>query len=413
MQLSPSPLALKTHFTESQSEEPSSAPPAHSTEFLTLVLGEKQREIRTAEYENDNAQSISDLQLSNVNRNASPSFDQFIVKPDDAGAADRLSSSRSFQTHADASFASPGRERPHAVQEASDFSNENDADGAPERTLVRNSADQRTRGFPELQGADADVLKQSIAALYGSSTLSAPVGDLSIGEFSFRAKDPTTAAPLDLAKYVPDSDKGLQVGSSPKVESKRQELLYADNRTQIVSTSAEFRFSLDALGEASTPIIDAGPGQPAGPPASAEPRADIQTIALSKAMEFAQPFRISILTNVRDATLELRLDPPELGQVTLTFYEDDAGVRHAAVMAENPETLDLLKRHSDVLQRELARAGAADVQLSYAEKRDDDRRSNERSGPGKLRLDTISAIISTEPPLASPIMISGRIDRFA
>lgn len=413
MQLSPSPLALKTLFTESQSEEPSSTPPAHSTEFFTLVLGEKQREIRTTEYENENTQSISDLHLSNFHRSASPSFDKFTVKPDDVGAAERLSSSRSFQTHADASFASLGQERPHEEQEASGSSNVIDADGAPEGTFTLNSADRRTRGFPELQGADADVLKHFSAAVYRPSNSSTPVGDFSIGEADFRTQNPATAAPLALAKYVSDGDKGLQIGSSPKLESKRQELLYAENKTQIVSTNAEFRFSFDAPGEANTRLADAGPGQPAAPPASTEPRADIPTIALSKAMEFAPPFRISILTNAQDGALELRLDPPELGQVTLTFYEDDAGVRHAAVVAENPETLDLLRRHSDVLQRELARAGAADVQLSYAEKRDDDRRSHERSGLGKLRLDTLSAIISTEPPPASNIMISSRIDRFA
>ncbi|QDL94768.1 hypothetical protein FDP22_23130 (plasmid) [Paroceanicella profunda] len=68
----------------------------------------------------------------------------------------------------------------------------------------------------------------------------------------------------------------------------------------------------------------------------------------------------------RDAgrRVELRLDPPELGRVTVSLSTDD-GSATAVVTVDRPETLDLLRRHADLLQRELANAGFQGAQLSF------------------------------------------------
>ncbi|WP_157982240.1 flagellar hook-length control protein FliK [Oceanicella sp. SM1341] len=68
----------------------------------------------------------------------------------------------------------------------------------------------------------------------------------------------------------------------------------------------------------------------------------------------------------RDAgrRVELRLDPPELGRVTLHIATDD-GNAVAVVTVDRPETLDLLRRHAELLQRELTDAGFRGAQLSF------------------------------------------------
>ena len=64
-------------------------------------------------------------------------------------------------------------------------------------------------------------------------------------------------------------------------------------------------------------------------------------------------------------SIELTLKPEELGTVRLII---SAGERPAvAVYADNPATLDLLRRHADLLARELRDTGIAGADLSFAE----------------------------------------------
>lgn len=66
-----------------------------------------------------------------------------------------------------------------------------------------------------------------------------------------------------------------------------------------------------------------------------------------------------------DPRIEIRLDPPELGRVHIHLTPTDGGVQ-AVVAADRPETQDLLRRHADLLARELADAGYGGVQLDFA-----------------------------------------------
>ncbi|MEM6488958.1 MAG: flagellar hook-length control protein FliK [Pseudomonadota bacterium] len=58
------------------------------------------------------------------------------------------------------------------------------------------------------------------------------------------------------------------------------------------------------------------------------------------------------------------LEPAALGRVDLVFDFADGGVR-AHVSGERGETLDLLRRHAELLHRHLREAGFADVTLSF------------------------------------------------
>jgi flagellar hook-length control protein FliK len=66
-----------------------------------------------------------------------------------------------------------------------------------------------------------------------------------------------------------------------------------------------------------------------------------------------------------DGQVEIRLDPPELGRVQIHLAQLDGGLE-AVVLADRPETQDLLRRHADQLARELEAAGYARVSLDFA-----------------------------------------------
>ena len=66
-----------------------------------------------------------------------------------------------------------------------------------------------------------------------------------------------------------------------------------------------------------------------------------------------------------DDRVEIRLDPPELGRVQIHLTRLDGGVQ-AVVLADRPETQDLLRRHAEALARELGQAGYDTVSLDFA-----------------------------------------------
>ena len=66
--------------------------------------------------------------------------------------------------------------------------------------------------------------------------------------------------------------------------------------------------------------------------------------------------------------VELRLDPPELGRVQIDIRFDD-GAAAASISAERPETLELLRRHADALQRELTSAGFTGANVAFSDRR--------------------------------------------
>jgi hypothetical protein len=65
-----------------------------------------------------------------------------------------------------------------------------------------------------------------------------------------------------------------------------------------------------------------------------------------------------------DRRVEIRLDPPELGRVQIHLNPRDGGLQ-AVVIAERPETHDLLRRHADTLTRDLNAAGYDSVSLDF------------------------------------------------
>jgi hypothetical protein len=130
--------------------------------------------------------------------------------------------------------------------------------------------------------------------------------------------------------------------------------------------------SVKAPGGAETPSADFAAAPPAAEPQPLRP----------------VPFELATITRRSDGGLEIRLDPPDLGAVSIQFFEDDAGALQASITTDRGETLDLLRRHSDFLQRELARQGAGEFTLSFSDRREGGAQAQENSarGPRAIRF---------------------------
>lgn len=69
------------------------------------------------------------------------------------------------------------------------------------------------------------------------------------------------------------------------------------------------------------------------------------------------------IVRTRDGAVEILLDPVELGRVTVVIGSDDrAGL---GIVAERAETLELIRRHSDQLLRDLRDQGMPDARLDF------------------------------------------------
>ncbi len=77
----------------------------------------------------------------------------------------------------------------------------------------------------------------------------------------------------------------------------------------------------------------------------------------------AQQVAVALAMNP-DGRIELALDPEELGPVRLALTPGD-GTMTVHLAADRAETLDMLRRHTDILARELRQAGYGDVTFRF------------------------------------------------
>ncbi|MGB0497871.1 MAG: flagellar hook-length control protein FliK [Rubricella sp.] len=76
--------------------------------------------------------------------------------------------------------------------------------------------------------------------------------------------------------------------------------------------------------------------------------------------------------------IELRLDPPELGTVTIELEHGDQGLR-AAITVERTETLELMRRLAEDLRQDLEDSGFAGASLHFSQR---DRENGTSHGHG-------------------------------
>ena len=143
------------------------------------------------------------------------------------------------------------------------------------------------------------------------------------------------------------------------------------------------------------PAPDAPPAQTVATPASPQPVIGQVAVAIARANEHR---------------VEIRLDPPELGRVQIHLTPVDGGVQ-AVVLADRPETQDLLRRHAHALAQELGDAGFGSVSLDFAAgQQAAPDRGAPRPPPSFEPAPFVAGPSPTVAPAARPAVAAGALD---
>ncbi|WP_372579492.1 flagellar hook-length control protein FliK [Ruegeria hyattellae] len=90
-----------------------------------------------------------------------------------------------------------------------------------------------------------------------------------------------------------------------------------------------------------------------------------------------------VLLRRSDGSFELALHPEELGRVRVAMKPGD-GIMTLAIVAERPETLDLMRRHIDQLASEFREMGYSAVHVDLSGADDSDRQPDQSSETGTV-----------------------------
>ena len=169
-------------------------------------------------------------------------------------------------------------------------------------------------------------------------------------------------------------------------------------------TAAEPAFLSEIGTFAEPPAATRADGPVTAAQTAAMPRADT-AVAAANARLIAEAMALA----TGQDHIELRLDPPELGRIAIDMLVDGTTVS-ATLTAERPETLELLRRHVDALQRELSASGFGHADIGFGAQGNGGR--GEQAGAAVAGQDTgrdraADAPAIRRPPAADP---SGRLD---
>jgi hypothetical protein len=157
-----------------------------------------------------------------------------------------------------------------------------------------------------------------------------------------------------------------------------------------------------ALGEAAPaavfgaaePLPEAPANMPA-PAASRQPPHLRPEVAAGAAQQVAVA-----LSHGPEGTVEIVLDPAELGPVRVGLSGSEGSIA-VQITADRPETLDLFRRHADLLARELREAGYGTVSFDFGSQTPG---RDQRSAPGHGYSGALPGdpAAAAAPPAASP-----------
>ena len=109
-----------------------------------------------------------------------------------------------------------------------------------------------------------------------------------------------------------------------------------------------------------------------------------------------------------DGVVEVRLSPEELGRVRLSLSASDSGmVVH--VVAERPETLDLLRRNIDLFAADLKEQGFADLDFSFGQDQGADH-AKRQVATGEADADGAALALVAQTGLAQEMLPDGKLD---
>ncbi|WP_298258961.1 flagellar hook-length control protein FliK [uncultured Litoreibacter sp.] len=156
--------------------------------------------------------------------------------------------------------------------------------------------------------------------------------------------------------------------------------------------------SLPALMEVELPsaqMTNPALSKPVSPQAAAPSTASSPQVAEQVSAQIS-----AALKSEGGQSIEIRLDPEELGRVRIVLSGKD-GSMNVAIFSEKPEVLDLMRRHSDRLETDFADIGYEGAEFTFQQE-DDDSQHSQQSQTGAADIDASQTEMTTSPlPSAS------------
>lgn len=161
--------------------------------------------------------------------------------------------------------------------------------------------------------------------------------------------------------------------------------------------------SLIASGEAEMPT-------PWEARSTSTPSSLAQTIARPETPGLIGRQMAEVLQRMPDRPVELALNPEELGRVRLSISAAEGGIT-VSVLAERPETLDLMRRHIDQLAREFQALGYKSINFAFSEGQSEQNpNQQEGSGSGNSVDHAAAMDASGEPVVPVRLSVSSGVD---
>ncbi|WP_282120344.1 flagellar hook-length control protein FliK [Ruegeria atlantica] len=133
-----------------------------------------------------------------------------------------------------------------------------------------------------------------------------------------------------------------------------------------------------------------------------------QTARSETARAVAGQMAAVINTQPKSGSVEIALNPEELGRVSIMLNGRDDGL-HLTISAERPETLEMMRRHLAVLEEEFKNFGLGDLSfdLGTSEDADQNQAGHQDGSPAETAKLTASSSNASPIPKTGPV---GRID---
>ncbi|WP_415392725.1 flagellar hook-length control protein FliK [Paracoccus sp. SJTW-4] len=231
----------------------------------------------------------------------------------------------------------------------------------------------------ELRAVSAAEVTEGEGVLVTSRSHPAPPSELA----TLRASGAAGTAPgsPDTGKAAPDPADAAKLAEITAPEAPPHDA--PDSTTAEATGTAGTAVPRDAAGQAfQAPADPDMPGASAAPLARDTAAASVDQPSTLRLPPLAEPHRqiADAIVRTSSGQVEITLDPVELGRVTVLLGEDGNPGR-LALLVERPETLELIRRHSDQLLRDLRENGMPDARLE--DLRQDDS-ANRRDNPPQM-----------------------------
>ncbi len=159
-----------------------------------------------------------------------------------------------------------------------------------------------------------------------------------------------------------------RMASAPAAEAKLAPRTGPETRTQDASNGMQAAAATFDSGptDPAAPVIDRGGVARIDSAAAPQPLHHTGAAAEARAAHVSAQIGLAIRADRTGDRIELRLDPPELGRVSIHFTANDGGLS-AVVSADRADVAELMRRHSETLLRELQNAGYRSVSLEFGQ----------------------------------------------